>query len=284
MVVARVLHVIGVLLRVFGVTLLAPAAVAVWYGERSDALGFVLSAGATQWSVTSCAPPMARRTNCDGRRTRRRRGFVARRRGGRRAPLSLGRIRPVDALFEIDVGADDDGRDGVRGLLRATAAASFFWRALTHWLGGMGVIALVRRRAATARDRRPRAVLRRGLGPDRRDADAADSKDRAALWKRLCRADDRRRSWRSGGRHGPVRCGVSTAFATLAAGGVLAAPAVDHGLPESRRRVGVHRLHVPRRRQLRAALPRAARQPAERGGTRSFASYVGSLSRSQRRR
>jgi Trk-type K+ transport system membrane component len=42
----------------------------------------------------------------------------------------------------VDVGADDDRRDGHARLLASTAAGLFFWRSLTQWLGGMGVIAL----------------------------------------------------------------------------------------------------------------------------------------------
>ena len=58
-------------------------------------------------------------------------------------------------------------------------------------------------------------------------------------------------------RHAAVRFGLQH-LRHDRRGRILAAPAVDCRLPEPRRRVGDHRLHVPRRRQLRAAVPRAA--------------------------
>ena len=42
-----VLHVIGLIVRVFGLMFLAPVAVAIIYGEYRDAIGFVLTALAT---------------------------------------------------------------------------------------------------------------------------------------------------------------------------------------------------------------------------------------------
>ena len=42
-----VVHLVGVLVRLFGPMLLVPAAVAVYYREWSDAIGFVLTAFGT---------------------------------------------------------------------------------------------------------------------------------------------------------------------------------------------------------------------------------------------
>jgi trk system potassium uptake protein len=142
MVVARVLHLIGVLLRVFGVTLLAPAAVALWYGERSDALGFLLSA-----TLTAAIGHVLRAT--DGPPDELRRldalAIVA---GSWLVVASAGALPylwvgfgPVDALFESMSGLTTTGATVMADFSRY-GRGLFFWRALTHWLGGMGVIAL----------------------------------------------------------------------------------------------------------------------------------------------
>src|SRR5688572_26579488 len=44
---AVVVHLVGTLVRLFGPMLLVPAAVSAYYGERSDAYGFIVTAAAT---------------------------------------------------------------------------------------------------------------------------------------------------------------------------------------------------------------------------------------------
>ena len=142
MVIPCVVHLIGVILRLFGLTLLAPLAVALWYGERSDAVGFVASAiaatGAGQlMRVAGPAPDRLRRADALA--------VVA----GSWLLVAVAGALPyvwvglpvVDAFFESMSGLTTTGAtvfvdfsDYGRGL--------FFWRALTHWLGGIGVIAL----------------------------------------------------------------------------------------------------------------------------------------------
>ena len=58
----------------------------------------------------------------------------------------------------------------------------FFWRALTTWLGGMGVIALFVAILPRLADWRPRAVLRRSVGTDDEKLTPQIRKTAAILW------------------------------------------------------------------------------------------------------
>jgi trk system potassium uptake protein len=142
-----VVHLVGVLVRLFGPMLLVPAAVAVYYREWTDAIGFLMTA------VGTIAL-----------------GHVMRRAGGATAEAASERLRRVegmtivagswllmahvaavpymwaglgfiDALFESMSGLTTTGATVLRdfGLF---GKGMFFWRAMTQWLGGMGVIAL----------------------------------------------------------------------------------------------------------------------------------------------
>lgn len=142
-----VVHLVGVLVRLFGPMLLVPAAVAVYYREWTDATGFVITAAGTIAM-----------------------GHVMRRAGGAAAAAAAERLRRVegmtivagswlmmahvaavpymwaglgfiDALFESMSGLTTTGATVLRdfGLF---GKGMFFWRAMTQWLGGMGVIAL----------------------------------------------------------------------------------------------------------------------------------------------
>ncbi|MGE3510367.1 MAG: TrkH family potassium uptake protein [Vicinamibacterales bacterium] len=142
-----VTHVCGVIVRFFGVMFLAPLAVAIFYGETHDAVGF----------AASCAVTVAL-------------GHVMRLAGGLSAEEAVNRMRrveglavvsaswlliahlgampfvwagmgPIDALFESMSGLTTTGATVVRDF-SSFGHAFFFWRALTQWLGGMGVIAL----------------------------------------------------------------------------------------------------------------------------------------------
>ncbi len=142
-----VVHVVGVLVRLFGPMLFVPAAVAIYYREWSDATGFLMTAFGTIAL-----------------------GHVMRRAGGATADAASERLRRVegmtivagswllmahvaavpymwaglgfiDALFESMSGLTTTGATVLRdfGLF---GQGMFFWRAMTQWLGGMGVIAL----------------------------------------------------------------------------------------------------------------------------------------------
>ena len=142
-----VVHVCGVLVRLFGGMFLAPLAVALYYGEFGDAPGFALAA------IVTVAV-----------------GHLMRRAGGTSAEEAVERMRrveglavvaaswlliahlaaipyvwvgvgPIDALFEAMSGLTTTGATVFRDF-SIFGRGIFFWRSMTQWLGGMGVIAL----------------------------------------------------------------------------------------------------------------------------------------------
>ena len=142
-----VVHVCGLITRVFGLMFLAPLAVALYYGEYRDAQGFTLA------MVITCAI-----------------GQWMRLAGGRAAEVAIEGMRrveglavvsiawlliawfagipymwsglgPIDAMFEAMSGLTTTGATVFRDFSQFGKAV-FFWRSLTNWLGGMGVIAL----------------------------------------------------------------------------------------------------------------------------------------------
>lgn len=144
---AVVVHVTGVLVRLFGATLLAPAVVAAYYREWHDAWGFLAAATGTVAL-----------------------GIAMRRAGGPAAADAAERMRRVeglaivaatwlviahcaavpyvwagmgfvDALFESMSGLTTTGATVLTDF-SAIGRGLMFWRSLTQWLGGMGVIAL----------------------------------------------------------------------------------------------------------------------------------------------
>lgn len=142
-----VVHVTGVLVRLFGAALVAPLIVAALYGEYRDMAGFALAL-----TVSIVA------------------GYSMRRAGGAPAAAALESLRRieglaivsltwmtvahlaaipylwtglsfVDALFESMSGLTTTGATVFTGF-SAYGRGIFFWRALTQWIGGIGVIAL----------------------------------------------------------------------------------------------------------------------------------------------
>jgi trk system potassium uptake protein TrkH len=142
-----VLHVCGVLVRPFGAMFAVPLLVALHYGEYHPARGFAV-AGVVTVAV----------------------GHLLRRAGGPAAEAAVERMRRVegfatvaaawlliahaaaipflwtgfgfiDALFEAMSGLTTTGASVIRDFA-AIPRSIFMWRALTCWLGGMGVIAL----------------------------------------------------------------------------------------------------------------------------------------------
>ena len=142
-----VVHVIGLVVRVFGLMFLAPLAIAILYREYGDAIGFAVAAFAT--SIT---------------------GQLMRQAGGRAAEDAIEAMRrveglaivsiswlllawfasipylwaglgPIDAMFESMSGLTTTGATVFRDF-SAYGRSIFFWRGFTQWIGGMGVIAL----------------------------------------------------------------------------------------------------------------------------------------------
>ncbi len=142
-----VVHLTGVLVRLFGATLVAPALVAAYYGEWHDARGF-LAAGVGSFLL----------------------GVIMRRAGGPAAADAAEHMRRVEGLAVVaatwlvvahcaavpyiwaGLGFVDALFESMSGLTTTGATiltdfstvgrGLFFWRSLTQWLGGMGVIAL----------------------------------------------------------------------------------------------------------------------------------------------
>ena len=138
-----VLHLIGTILRVFGATFAAPLIVALYWGESDDALGFV-GAG-----LIALAAGQAMRRRIDERE------YLLRRVEGLAivagtwllvaavgaVPYAVAGLPIIDSGFESMSGLTATGatiltrfEDLGRGLM--------FWRSMSQWLGGMGVITL----------------------------------------------------------------------------------------------------------------------------------------------
>jgi trk system potassium uptake protein TrkH len=142
---AVVVHITGTLVRLFSPAPLAPALVAGIYGERAAAVGFAATAlGA---ALLGAAMRRASRDETALERLRRVEGLtvvaatwmvvalVA------SVPYMLAGLTFVDALFESMSGLTTTGAT-VFTDFGAFGRGLFFWRALTHWIGGVGVIAL----------------------------------------------------------------------------------------------------------------------------------------------
>ena len=144
---AVVVHLTGVLVRLFGPMLLLPALVAAYYREFGDAAGFALTGTGT----IVLGHLMRLAGGAEGERAaerlRRVEGMtiVA---GSWMLMAHLAAIPYVwaglgfiDALFESMSGLTTTGATVFRDFSRF-GRGIFFWRSLTHWVGGMGVIAL----------------------------------------------------------------------------------------------------------------------------------------------
>ena len=138
-----IIKVTGGVLRVFGLTFLWPLAVAAYYGEWTDTGGFALAgllaaaAGQAMWLATREREPDLRRI--EALAVVAVTWLVVALLGS--VPYVWAGLSPVDAVFESMSGFTTTGATiftdfGLfgRGLL--------FWRSLTQWLGGMGVITL----------------------------------------------------------------------------------------------------------------------------------------------
>ena len=138
-----VTHLIGSILWVFGATLVAPIAVALLYGERGDTVGFAC-AGALAVLVGRVMSRRGGETDLDLRRIE----ALAVVAGTWLVVAFIGAIPyvwvgvpPVDALFESMSGFTTTGATIVTDF-SAFGRGILFWRSLTQWLGGMGVITL----------------------------------------------------------------------------------------------------------------------------------------------
>src|SRR5918993_2037390 len=143
---AIVVHVTGTLVRLYSPALVAPALVGLLYGELRDAALFLTTAAGT--IILGAAMRRASPgEQAQVERLRRVEGLaivaatwmvIAHISA---VPYMWSRLGYVDALFESMSGLTTTGAT-VFTDFTAYSHSIFFWRALTHWLGGLGVISL----------------------------------------------------------------------------------------------------------------------------------------------
>jgi trk system potassium uptake protein TrkH len=138
-----VIHLIGIILRMFGAAFLAPTGVAWIYGERLDALYFLI--GGVITTVVGHAMTRALRRAAEDLKRVEGLATVA---GAwvlvafsAAIPYVFAGMGPIDALFESMSGLTTTGATVIRDFTQF-GRGIFFWRSLTQWFGGMGVIAL----------------------------------------------------------------------------------------------------------------------------------------------
>lgn len=138
-----VIQTTGGFLRFFSLTFLAPLAVALFYGERYDAAVF-FGAGVLS-SAAGYAMTRGRQTRTDDLKRVEGLAIVA---GSwlllawfAAIPYLGAGMGPIDAMFESMSGMTTTGATVMRDFSEY-GRGLFFWRAMTQWFGGMGVIAL----------------------------------------------------------------------------------------------------------------------------------------------
>jgi trk system potassium uptake protein TrkH len=142
-----VVHVIGLVTRPFGLMFLAPLAVCLIYAEYAVALGFAILTAVT--CVTGHAMRLAGGHDAeDAIEGMRRVEGLAIVSGAwlviawfASVPYLWNGLGLIDAMFESMSGLTTTGATVFRDF-SLYGKGIFFWRSLTNWLGGMGVIAL----------------------------------------------------------------------------------------------------------------------------------------------
>jgi trk system potassium uptake protein len=142
-----VVHVIGLVVRVFGLMFLAPLAVALGYREYADAAGFAGAMVLTS-SIGHLMRHAGGRAAEDAVEGMRRVEGLAIVSGAwlmlawfAAIPYLVAGLGPIDAMFESMSGLTTTGATVFRDFSEYGRGV-FFWRSMTQWLGGMGVIAL----------------------------------------------------------------------------------------------------------------------------------------------
>src|SRR5918999_268024 len=143
---AIVVHITGTLVRLFSPALLAPAAVAAMYREWSDVAGFIVAFVATvlvgalmRRAGGAAAGDVDRLRRVEGLAIVATTWLVIAQLAA--IPYIWAGLGEIDALFEAMSGLTTTGAT-VLVDFSAYGRGIFFWRALTHWIGGLGVIAL----------------------------------------------------------------------------------------------------------------------------------------------
>ena len=143
---AVIIRIIGTLIRLFAPALLAPLAVAAFYREWHDAGGFLVAFAATaaagvlmRQAASSAGDDVEHLRRVDGMAIVAATWLLIAHLGA--IPYVWAGVGAIDALFESMSGFTTTGAT-VFTDFAAFGRGIFFWRALTHWIGGLGVIAL----------------------------------------------------------------------------------------------------------------------------------------------
>lgn len=138
-----VLHTTGAFLRFFSLVFIAPITVALIYGERRDAAAFLATAIAS--GVIGQLLMRFRRARTEDLKRVEGLAIVAFAwlllAHAAAMPFVFAGMGFIDALFESMSGLTTTGATVMRDF-GDYGRGIFFWRGLTHWFGGMGVIAL----------------------------------------------------------------------------------------------------------------------------------------------
>jgi trk system potassium uptake protein TrkH len=141
-----VVHVTGTLVRLFSPALLAPLAVALLYSEWRDAAGFLGAFATTallgegmRWVAADAAGGLDRLRRVEGLAIVSATWMVLAHLAA--IPFMVAGLGFIDALFESMSGLTTTGATVFTDYTRY-GRGIFFWRAMTQWLGGVGVIAL----------------------------------------------------------------------------------------------------------------------------------------------
>jgi trk system potassium uptake protein TrkH len=142
-----VVHVCGLITRLFGLMFLPPMVVSLAYREFNDAIGFAVGCAISVTAGQLMRLAGGVTTESAVERLRRTEGFaivsltwllLAMLAG---IPFMWAGLGPIDATFEAMSGLTTTGATVFRDFSQY-GKGIFFWRALTTWLGGLGVIAL----------------------------------------------------------------------------------------------------------------------------------------------
>jgi trk system potassium uptake protein TrkH len=138
-----VVQVAGRILRLFGLMFFAPVLVALYYGEHADIFGFLLggvaASGLGQAMVKAGGDAKEDLRRIEALAVVSATWLLVAQLGA--VPYVWAGLSPVDAFFESMSGFTTTGATILVDLDRF-GRAMMFWRSLTQWLGGMGVITL----------------------------------------------------------------------------------------------------------------------------------------------
>ena len=174
---------------------------------------------------------------------------------------------PFDALFEGMSGFTTTGAS-VLTQIEAVNRTLLFWRSFSQWLGGMGIVVLALAVLPRLRVGGRQLFETEAPGPEIEPLSASIRDTARRLWVLyvaltvVCATLFAVIGWTGIDPEMDLYDAVTHAFTTLPTGGLLALRRQPRRL-RAGDAVGRGRLHVPRRRQLRAPLPRV------RAGTRA---------------